>query len=38
MNDQSYSSVYEYNEDEYPISEVRTYLNGTVENYTYEYY
>lgn len=34
----SYTSTFEYNNQEYPISEVRTFLNGTVENYIYEYY
>ena len=38
MNNLSYTSAYVYNEDDYPVSEIRTFLNGTVENYTYEYY
>ena len=38
MNNLSYTSAYLYNEDDYPVSEIRTFLNGTVENYTYEYY
>ncbi|MBV1924763.1 MAG: hypothetical protein KUG68_12125, partial [Flavobacteriaceae bacterium] len=34
----SYNSVYEYNEEDYPVMETRTYLNESVFVYTYEYY
>lgn len=34
----SFTSIFEYNDLDYPITEVRTFLNGSVQNYTYEYY
>ncbi|MFT7073111.1 MAG: hypothetical protein ACJAX3_002103 [Patiriisocius sp.] len=34
----SYTSTFEYNEQEYPINETRTFLDGNVSIYTYEYY
>ena len=34
----SYDSVFTYNQDDYPISEIRTHRDGTVHTYTYEYY
>lgn len=34
----SYTSAYTYNENNYPISQVRTYTDGTIEEYTFEYY
>lgn len=37
-NDASYDSDFEYNNDNYPITETRTYLSGLIEEYTYEYY
>jgi len=37
-NSNSYTSDYEYNEDNYPISETRTYLDGDIVEFTYEYY
>jgi len=35
---QSYSSIFEYDDNNYPIQEIRTLLSGTIKNYTYEYY
>lgn len=35
--DSSFNSVYTYNDADYPITEVRTYLDGTVDLYTYTY-
>lgn len=34
----SYNSNFTYNKDNYPIHETRTYYNGTVHTYSYEYY
>lgn len=34
----SFSSIYEYNEENYPISETRTYLDGVVKEYAFTYY
>ncbi|MFI1743194.1 hypothetical protein [Thalassobellus sediminis] len=34
----SYESSFEYNTYDYPISEQRNYLNGTSDEFTYEYY
>ena len=34
----SYESTFEYNSDDYPVSEFRTYTDGTEKNYTYTYY
>lgn len=34
----SFDSDFEYNDSNYPISEKRTFLNGEIENYSYEYY
>ncbi|MEM9549292.1 MAG: hypothetical protein AAGA77_25185, partial [Bacteroidota bacterium] len=34
----SYTSTFSYNEDRYPVEEVRTYYNGDTETYSYEYY
>jgi len=34
----SYESSFEYNNSNYPISENREYLNGTLKEITYEYY
>lgn len=34
----SYDSVFEYNDSNYPISEKRTFLNGDIENYSFEYF
>ncbi len=36
-NNQSYNSIFEYNTSDYPIKEIRTYLNGWSKNYFYEY-
>ncbi|MFK7949620.1 MAG: hypothetical protein AB8G11_18660 [Saprospiraceae bacterium] len=34
----SYTSTFTYNQDNYPITEERTFVDGTIDNYTYEYY
>jgi|GEM_PF-2772459 len=34
----SYDAVFEFNEDDHPTKEIRTYLDGDVEVYTYVYY
>lgn len=34
----SYKSSFEYNDHNYPISESREYLDGTLEEFTFEYY
>jgi len=34
----SYDAVFEYNEDNHPIKEVRTYLDGDIIEYVYSYY
>lgn len=35
--DASYNSEFTYGEGDYPISEIRTYIDGTVDLYTYSY-
>ena len=34
----SYDAVFEYNEDEHPIKEIRTFLDGDIVEYIYSYY
>lgn len=34
----SFTSTFTYNQDNYPVTEQRTFVDGTVDNYTYEYY
>jgi len=35
--DSSFSSTYTYDEGDYPLTEIRTYIDGTVDLYTYTY-
>jgi hypothetical protein len=37
-NSSSFTSEFQFNDDNYPISETRTYLNGNIEEFTFEYY
>ena len=36
--ERSFESVFQYNSGNYPITEIRTYVDSTVENLTFEYY
>lgn len=37
VEENSYTAVIEYNDDDYPISITRNYLDGNIQVYTYEY-
>jgi len=38
INSSSYTSLFTYNSSNYPTIEVRTYIDGTIDRYTFEYY
>ena len=38
IDDYSYTSVYEYDTDDYPIKQTKTYHSGMIEELTFEYY